>query len=129
MRIALLVLIAALVLGGCAHDVRVNYPAPAGAPTGTLVLLFSQPASDVNVAINGVLVVEGQHTGRVTIANVPSGNEEVVITANGADKAFKTWVDSDHPTTIPLGVPDASTGFWKGLAGTLLTVIVYSLLH
>ena len=115
---------------GCAHDVRVHFPdAPLGAPTGTLVLHMGEPASGVTVAINGVAVVEDVHTGHIVIDGVPVGNNDIVIAANGVDKQIHTWVDGDHPTFVPLGVPDQSYGFVKTLAGTLLTILVYSLLH
>src|SRR5215831_8935231 len=75
MRIVLLFVI----FVACSHDVHATFPAPAGAPTGTLVLLLGQPASDVAVAINGQLVVEDEHTSRITIEHVPVGTAEVVF--------------------------------------------------
>lgn len=123
MRFALLCLVA------CAHDVRARYPAAPGEPTGTLVLLMSEAASDVTIAINGVLVVQDAHTDHIVIDGVPVGNDEIIMSANGADKAFKTWIGGDHATTVPLGVADPSFGFAKSLFGTLLTIVVYSLLH
>jgi hypothetical protein len=30
---------------------------------------------------------------------------------------------------VPIGIPDQSMGFVKTLAGTLITILVYSLLH
>jgi hypothetical protein len=124
-----LVLIALLVLAGCAHDIRTRYPAPPDAPTGTLVLLLTQSSSGVSVAVDGLLVVEDAHTQRITIDNVPTGTHEVVIAANGGDKAFRTWVQSDHPTTIPLGVPEAASSFLKSIAATLISIAAYSLLR
>ncbi|HEU0035321.1 MAG TPA: hypothetical protein VFQ53_32150 [Kofleriaceae bacterium] len=114
---------------GCTHDVHVRYPAAPDAPTGRLVLLLSQPASNVSVAINGLLVVEDAHTKKVVIDDVPAGSSEVVLAANGADKSFRAWVDGINPTTIPLGVPDGSVGMVKSLIGTLVTIVAYSLLH
>jgi len=118
-----------VMLVACSHDVRVKYPAPPGAPTGTLVLLLGQPASDVAVSINGRLVCEGEHTDRVTIDNIPVGTAEVIFAGNGVDKPFHTWIDDEHPTTVPLGVPDPGGGFFKTLAASILTIVVYSLLH
>ena len=128
MRSELLVVAAALLVG-CARDVHVTYPAAPDEPTGTLVLLLSQAASDVNVAINGQLVVEDAHTSRIEITHAPGGTEDIVITANGADKEMRVWVGTDHTTTIPLGVPDASMGLWKTIFGTLVSLVAYSLLH
>jgi hypothetical protein len=127
MRVALISLVL-VGLVGCAHDVHVRFPAPPDVPTGTLVLLLSQSASDVNVAINGVLVVQSQHTSLVEVTNVPTGHDDVVMTANGVDKAFRVWVESDHPTTVPLGVPGESLGFFKSILGTLISLVAWSLL-
>ena len=128
MRLACFVAFAFMLIA-CAHDQRVRYPAPQDAPTGTLVILFAQPASDVIVSIDGMLVVQNAHTARVVVENVPVGTREVIVAANGTDKAFRAWVGTDHATTVPLGVPDAQYGFLKTLFGTLLTIVVYSLLH
>jgi hypothetical protein len=120
-----------LLVAACtAHDVRTHFPmAMPSDATGTLVLLLTEPADDVTVAINGVLVIEQQHTQRVVIDRVPVGTADVVLAANGQDKEFHAWIGTDHATTVPLGVPDASMGFIKTLAGTLITILVYSLLH
>jgi len=112
-----------------AHDVRVHYPVLPDQPTGTLVLLLSQPADDVTVSINGNLIIDRAHTDRIVIDGVPVGTQTVIMAANGVDKQFQIWVDGDHWTTVPLGVSDQSYGFLKTLAGSLLTIIVYSLLH
>jgi hypothetical protein len=125
MRLAWIVLFAA----ACAHDVRVTYPAPKDLPTGTLVLLMGEPASDVAVSINGQLVVEDAHTSRVEIDHVPVGHQDIALAANGVDKQFQIWIDDEHPTTVPLGIPDPGGGFLKTLFGTLITIVVYSMLH
>jgi hypothetical protein len=122
------VVIAALV-GGCAHDVRARFPAAPDAPTGTLILLLSQPASAVTVAVNGVLVAEDEHTKRITIDGIPTGTAEIAITANGGDKQLRTWIATEHPTTIPLGVPESDTGLLRSVIGALISVVAYSLLH
>jgi hypothetical protein len=116
-------------VAGCAHDIAAKFPSQPTEPTGTLVLQLTKPASGVTVAVNGVLVVDDERTQRVVIAGVPTGQSEVVIAANGGDKAFRVWIDSSHATTVPLGVPDEGSGFIKSLAGSLLTIVVYSLLH
>jgi hypothetical protein len=122
-------LLLVLLFIGCAHDVRANFPAAPGAPTGTLVLLLSRPADHVTVAVNGQLVVEDRKTGRVTIAQIPVGNAEIAMTANGSDKQFRVWVDDTHVTSVPLGVPEPGMGFVKTIFGTLISLVAYSLLH
>lgn len=116
---------------GCAtaHDVRSHFPAPPDAPTGTLVLQMSEPADHVTVAVNGVLVVDDVRTQHVVVEGIPMGTQQVVMAANGVDKQFTVWIDGDHATTVPLGVPEEGTTFLKTLAGSLLTIVVYSLLH
>lgn len=122
-------LLVVLVFIGCAHDVRATFPAAPDAPTGTLVLLLSRSADNVNVAVNGQLVVEDRKTGRVTIAGIPVGTAEITMSANGSDKQFRVWVDDTHVTTVPLGVPDQGIGFLKSILGTLISLTAYSLLH
>lgn len=131
MRGSLILSLVVLVLGapGCARDVHVRYPAAPDEPTGTIVLLLSQPASDVNVAINGVMVVQDAHTQRIVISQAPTGTPEIVMTANGGDRQLKPWVGTERPTSIPLGVPDATTGFLKTLFGTLVSIAAYTVLR
>jgi hypothetical protein len=128
MRLVVLALLASFVVG-CAHDVHVLYPAAPDAPTGTLVLLLSQPASGVTVAIGGLLVVENSHTQKVVIEHVPVGNVDVSMAANGSDKQFRIWVDNINPTTVPLGVPEQQLGMLKSIFGSLISIVVYSLLR
>jgi hypothetical protein len=119
-----------LVVAGCAHDVVARYPSAPDDSTSTVVLLLTDAAQDVSVAINGLLVVEGEHTKRVVIERVPVGTAEIVMAANGSDKAFKVWVAGDHATTVPLGVPDAGPGgFIKTVLASVISIVVYSLLH
>ncbi len=126
MRFAILVLF----VGCTTADLHTHFPIVIpGQPTGTLVLLMSQPASDIVVAIDGVLITSEAHTQRVVIEGVPVGTVDVVVAANGGDKEVKVWVGGDHASTVPIGIPDASMGFVKTLAGTLITILVYSLLH
>jgi len=118
-----------LLFGGCTRDVHATFPSDPGSTTGTIVLLLSNAASGVSVAVEGLLVVEDAHTDRIVITGVPIGTDEIVMSANGADKAMRVWVGVDHATTIPLGVPDATPGFLKSIAGTLISLIVYSLIN
>ncbi len=126
MRFAILILLASCTTA----DLHTHFPiSTLGQPTGTLVLLMSQPASDIVVAIDGVLITSEAHTQRIVIDGVPVGTVDVVVAANGGDKEVKVWVGGDHASTVPIGIPDASMGFVKTLAGTLITILVYSLLH
>ncbi|MDQ3368121.1 MAG: hypothetical protein M3680_22070 [Myxococcota bacterium] len=124
-----LMILLVLLIGGCAHDVRSRYPAAPDAPTGTLVLLLSQSASGVSVAVNGLLVVEDARTEKIVIENIPTGTAEVAIAANGGDKQVRVWITSDHPTTLPMGVPEATSSLLKSIFATLVSITAYSLLN
>lgn len=128
MRLPLLLVIFAS-LAGCARDVRARFPSAPEEPTGTLVLLLSQSASNVSVAIDGLLVAQDEHMKKITIERVPTGNHDIAIAANGSDKAMRAWISSENPTTIPLGVPEAGVALWKSLVGTLVSILAYSLLR
>ena len=125
MRLAIvLVLVTA-----CAHDVRVRYPAPDGAP-GTLTFVFTSPASDVSIAIDGVLVVDDAHTGRVTIDDVPSGTRDVVIAMGPEEKGMKLWIEPGRETTVPLGSPGVSSiDGWRASFVSLAGIALYALLR
>jgi hypothetical protein len=43
---------------------------------------------------------------------------------------MEIWVNPDNPTTIPLGSPgQGGGGFLKSLFGSIVTIVVYSLLN
>lgn len=117
-----------LFLVACGDVVRVKYPAPPDAPTGTLVLKFTTTAN-VSVAVNGVLVVDDEKTDKVIIHDLPIGGNDVVVAANGGDKTLRAWVTSEQWTTIPIGLPEPSTGFLKSVFATLVSIVAYSLLN
>ncbi|MBA3500053.1 MAG: hypothetical protein M4D80_01915 [Myxococcota bacterium] len=107
---------------------RVDYPAPPDAPTGTLVLRLTTTAN-VSVSVNGILVVEDEKTDKIRIDHIPIGGNDVVIAANGGDKAFRAFVTSEQWTTVPMGVPEESTGFLKSIFATLVSIVAYSMLN
>jgi len=116
----------ALFLVACAHDVKVQYPAAPDQPTGTLVLRLS---TDVSVAVNGILVVDDSKTDKIVIENVPIGTNEITLAASGGDKTVKAFITSDYRTTIPIGIPEPSSGFLKSIFATLVSIVAYSLLN
>jgi hypothetical protein len=117
-----------LLLGCGGHNVRVDYPAPPDSPTGTLVLRLTTTAN-VSVAVNGILVVDDEKTDKIRIDHIPVGTNEIVIAANGGDKAMRAFITSDQWTTVPMGVPEASTGFLKSIFATLVSIFAYSMLN
>jgi hypothetical protein len=118
-----------VVIASCARDVTVRYPSLPDDSTSSVVLLLSEPAENVSVAVNGMLLVEDEHTKRVVIEHVPVGTAEIVMTANGSDKALKVWVEGAHATTVPLGVPAPGGGLFKTLLASVVTVAAYALLR
>jgi hypothetical protein len=120
----------AVAASGCAHDVHARFPAPPGAPTGTLDLVFASAAADVSVAVNGVLVVDDEKTERIRIENVPTGYAELAIAAGSGEKQARVWIDSDRVTTIPLGAPaEAPLSALRALATSLASIALYALLN
>lgn len=117
-------------LAACAHDVRARYPAPPDAPTGAVELVFSAPASDVSVAVNGHLVVYDVRSERIRIDDVPTGYADLAIAAGPGEKQVRVWVEYDRLTTIPLGAPgEAPMSAIRALATSLATVALYALLN
>lgn len=109
---------------------RARFPAPPDAPTGTVELVFSAPASDVSVAVNGQLVVYDQRTERIRIDDVPTGYADLAIAAGPGEKQVRVWVESDRVTSIPLGAPgEAPMSAIRALATSLASVTLYALLN
>lgn len=120
-------LVVALV--ACTHDVRVRYPSDPAEPTGTVILAFTRAASDVMVAVNGVLVVDGEDTGRIRIDGIPTGTADLAIAAGPGEKQMQVWINADNPLTIPLGFPGGSAGdTLKGLLSSIAGIVIYGLL-
>jgi hypothetical protein len=117
-------------LGACAHDVVTRFPAPPDAPTGTVELVFTAPASDVSVAVNGHLVVYDERTQKIRIDAVPTGYADLAIAAGAGEKQVRVWVDYDATTTLPLGAPgEAPMSAIRALATSLASVALYALLN
>jgi hypothetical protein len=120
----------AVAASACAHDVHARFPAPPGAPTGTLDLSFTAAATDVSVAVNGVLVVDDEKTDYVRIENIPTGYAELAIAAGSGEKQARVWIDADRITTIPLGAPaEAPLSAIRALATSLASIALYALLN
>jgi hypothetical protein len=126
MRLALLALALA---AACSRDVRVRYPVADPAP-GSLTFVFTTPASDVSIAVNGILLVDDEHTGRVHIDDVPSGSVDVVVAAGPEEKAMKVWIDAGKETTVPLGSPGVSPiDGWRSAFVSLAGIALYAWLR
>ncbi len=104
------ILVVTLVLGGCAHDVRTRYPGPAMISTGSIVLVLTQSSSDVVVALDGYLVVDGARTGRIRIDGVPSGYVDLTVAIGEGAQHQQVWVESGRDNVVPIGAPGGSGG-------------------
>ena len=124
------VLFAVVFVTACAHDVRAHYPTPPGEPpgdTGSLTLVLTRPASDVYVAVDGVLVVDDANTRRIHIDGLPSGYASVAIAMGDAEKTVQLWIEPGRDTVLPLPSPGGSP--WESLrnmAVSLAAVALYA---
>jgi hypothetical protein len=113
----------------CTHPVRVHYPSDPAESTGTVILAFTKPASDVIVVVNGHLVVDGEDSDRIVIDGIPTGMVDLAIACGPGEKQMQVWVDADNPLVIPMGYPGQSAGDTiKGLLSSIAGVLVYALL-
>ena len=128
---ALVVLVAlAALLTGCAHDVVARFPSSPDEPTGTVELRFTRAASDVTVAVNGVVVVDRAHTRRVVVTGVPTGTTQLAIAAGAGEKQVAVWVGSDNPVQVPVpSVEQSATTGLRGFVLSMMSVVVYALLR
>jgi len=123
-----LLLVVALALGaGCARDVVSRCPSGPDEATGTIVLVLTRPSPDAYVAVNGVLVVDGAHTSKVTITGVSTGYADLAIALGPAEKQLRVWVDASRPTVVPLGSPGGSAlDSVKSMVMSLAALAIYT---
>lgn len=119
-----------LLVGACAHDVHVRFPAAPGQATGRVTLVFTDVADAVTVAVDGVLVVQDARTARIEIRDVPTGFVDIAVAAGAGERALRVWVVADRDTAVPLGAAgEAPLSAVRGLAISLASVALYALLH
>ncbi|MBL4635405.1 MAG: hypothetical protein JKY56_16210 [Kofleriaceae bacterium] len=85
-----------------AHQVQF---AKADTDNGSITLVFSSPAPNVLVALDGKIVSEGKLVKRLRIDNVPSGYSELAVAAGGGERKMKIWVEAGQNTSVPLAGP------------------------
>jgi len=127
MKVGRAAALAALVLVGCAHDVRTQFPRPPPeGPRGTLELRFTGAVKNAHVTVNGVPVAEGAHTRRIVVTGVPAGPTAVVMAADGLpmEKAFTIEIPAGERVVVPLSAPSASFG--GVIVQAVATVAVYA---
>jgi hypothetical protein len=127
---ALLALVTFASASACsgAHDVRARYPEPPapGEARAGLELRFTGSMSNVYVAVNGRLVCAGEHTDRILVTDLPPGNTQVIVAADGepAEKAFAIDLPAGRVTVVPLAAPPSSNG-----GGFLVQALVSALVY
>ena len=97
--------------------------------TGSITILLTQPARDLTVTVNGVLVAERKRTKRVHIDNVPVGYADVMIAAGAGptriDAHIRVSIDTNVTTTIPVAAPDKPFG--SAMSAGILSVAAWLL--
>lgn len=115
-------MVALVVLGGCAHDVRTRYPLAApGMSTGSILLVLTQASDGVVVTVDGNLVVDGAHTERIRIDGVPTGYVDVSIAIAEGAQHQQVWVESGRDTVLPIGAPGGG-GAGDALRNALISI-------
>jgi hypothetical protein len=96
---------------GCAkpHDIITGFAPTAPGASGTLTLLFTHASEEVIVAVNGRLVVEGAHTGRIRIDNVDAGWNQVAIAAGSVEKTVDVFVRPGENHAVPMATEQTSS--------------------
>jgi hypothetical protein len=115
-----LIVLGVVTMSGCASNVAIRYPAAPsnGAETGAVLVRFTEPMRAVNVSIDGLLVVEDEHTERVHISDVPTGTREVSIVAEARGRAEAVErseilnVAAGQEVSVLVAVPPRSLGYW-----------------
>lgn len=120
------VLCAAVIGGACTPSpIAVNAPDSAGEATGTIAVIFTRPAKGVTIALDGRLVVDRQHTGRVEIRNVDVGISELQIAAGSGpsrvERHVRVEVDGGKVTAIPVAAPDGGSG--SGMLSAVASIL------
>lgn len=120
---------ALLACSACAHDIAARFPGDNASP-GSLTFTFTQAPSDVSVAVDGMLLVDDAHAGRIHIDNVPAGSHDVVVADGPEEKSLKVWIDYGKETTVPLGSPGSSPiDGWRSAFVSLFGIVLYCLLR
>ena len=121
-----------VVASGCAANVEVGYPTPAGSiQTGIVLVRFTEPMKSVSVRVEGVLVAEDKHTERVEITDVPTGSREVTVVASESSRnaavhhTERVTVDSEKPAVVLIATPPRSIGYW---ISSSVVMLVYAAL-
>lgn len=124
---------AALALAAAAcgpAPLSVTAPESADGATGTVAVIFTRPAKGVTIALDGRLVVDRRHTGRVEIRGVPVGLSELQIAAGSGpsrvERHLRVEVDGGKTTAVPVAAPDGGSGSGILNAVTSMVALIVS---
>lgn len=123
-------LLAAIFLAACAHDVRAHYPsnAPPG-ETGCVTVVLTR-AAEAYIAVDGTLLVDGANTKRVTIDGLPSGFVDLSIAIGDGEKSSQVWVEAGRNTVVPMPSPASSSGdSIRNMVLSLVAMLAYAYLR
>jgi hypothetical protein len=101
---------AVALVAACAHDVRTHFPTPDGespGDTGSFTLVLTHP-SELYLAVDGTLVVDGKNTSRVHVDGLPAGYASLAIAMGDGEKQQQVWIEPGHDTVLPIGSPGGS---------------------
>ena len=108
---------------GCAVNVYTQYPYPdSSVGSGRIIIKLTQSVKNVNVTIDGSLVVEDAHTKRIEIKGVPVGERMVGIVGSSQDRTASISLEkiviirANQDEVILIDTPPLSSGYWIYLA-------------
>jgi hypothetical protein len=122
---------AVLLFVGCASNVYLNYPYPDNsAGSGRVIVKLTEAMEKVNVKIDGSLVAEDKHTGRVEIQSVPFGERLIEVAASeywrtkSVNVEKKMNIEKNKDAIVLIDTPPYSGGYWAFCA--VLWLVAFS---
>jgi hypothetical protein len=76
-------LAALIMVAGCAHDVVARFPMAVPGDAGAIDVVLNDPSDKLTVTVDGLLVVDREHSRRAHIVDVPAGNAHVRVATGG----------------------------------------------
>jgi hypothetical protein len=102
MRIALSLLCIFVFGCGGSRSLEVAFPGAPREAKGALRLVFSESVTDLVVAINGRLVVNGAEARTLRVRGLETGYADVAIAAAGVERQTRVWIESGRTTSLPV---------------------------
>jgi hypothetical protein len=132
MRAVIGAALASVFVLACARDLRARYPlAPSEEEgvsppaTATVELRFTSAVKGLVVSVDGRLVVDGAHTQRVVIEQLPPGHVTVMVACEGApERVFSLDLEPGGRVVVPLtgASGGGATSLWQTALGAAVTI-------